>query len=162
LPKNDKGDEPELKRDEWMMMPPTQDGLAARMDPTKIRPGKFRSGKAAGAPAGGDVDSIWTETPEQKRKRLANEVLGIVAPAASGVTGKKPGSKVDEEAARKIREYNVCLIDSSYSRYTFLTLHRKNIEASLCMKTTKRRSRKKRKMTPVSARSIERRMLAEG
>jgi hypothetical protein len=90
------------------MMPPTQDGLAARLDPTKIRPGKFRSGKAAGGPQGGGLDSIWTETPEQKRKRLANEVLGIEAPAASSVPAKKPTSNVDEEAARRIREYNVC------------------------------------------------------
>jgi hypothetical protein len=92
-----------------MMMPPTQDGLAARLDPTKIRPGKFKSGKAAGASQGGGLDSIWTETPEQKRKRLANEVLGIEVPATSRAALKKPASKVDEEAARKIKEYNVCL-----------------------------------------------------
>jgi hypothetical protein len=102
--------ETKLQRDEWMMMPPTQDGLAARLDPTKIRPGKFRSGKSAGGPQGGGLDSIWTETPEQKRKRLANEVLGIEAPAASSVPVKKPSSNVDEEAARRIREYNVCCI----------------------------------------------------
>ena len=90
-----------------MMMPPTQDGLLARMDPTKLRPGKFRSGKAAGGPAGGGIESTWTETPEQKRKRLENEMLGIAAPANSSVNTAQSVRKEDEEAARRIKEYNV-------------------------------------------------------
>jgi hypothetical protein len=89
------------------MMPPTQDGLLARMDPTKLRPGKFRTGKAAGGPAGGGIESTWTETPEQKRKRLENEMLGIAAPANSSVNTAKSVRKEDEEAARRIKEYNV-------------------------------------------------------
>lgn len=88
-------------------MPPTQDGLLARMDPTKLRPGKFRSGKAAGGPAGGGVESTWTETPEQKRKRLENEMLGIAAPANSSVNTAQSVRKEDEDAARRIKEYNV-------------------------------------------------------
>jgi hypothetical protein len=92
-----------------MMMPPTQDGLLARMDPTKLRPGKFRSGKAAGGPAGGGIESTWTETPEQKRKRLENEMLGIAAPANSSKTTAQSVRKEDEDAARRIKEYNVRL-----------------------------------------------------
>ncbi|KAE9983180.1 hypothetical protein EG328_002494 [Venturia inaequalis] len=95
-----------LQRDDWMMMPPTQDGLLARMDPTKLRPGKFRSGKAAGGPAGGGIESTWTETPEQKRKRLENEMLGIAAPANSSVNTAQSVRKEDEDAARRIKEYN--------------------------------------------------------
>lgn len=96
-----------LQRDDWMMMPPTQDGLLARMDPTKLRPGKFRSGKAAGGPAGGGIESTWTETPEQKRIRLENEMLGIAAPANSSVNTAQSVRKEDEDAARRIKEYNV-------------------------------------------------------
>lgn len=92
-----------------MMMPPTQDGLLARMDPTKLRPGKFRSGKAAGGPAGGGIESTWTETPEQKRKRLENEMLGIAAPANSSKNTAQSVRKEDEDAARRIKEYNVSL-----------------------------------------------------
>jgi hypothetical protein len=114
--------ESKLQRDEWMMMPPTQDGLAARLDPTKIRPGKFRSGKAAGALQDGGLDSIWTETPEQKRKRLANEVLGIEASVASRATARKPASNVDGEAARKIKEYNVRLNAHTVIRNTCTNL----------------------------------------
>ena len=71
-----------VERDAWMTMPPTQDDLAARMDPTKLRARKFNTGKSAGAPAGGGM-GVWTETPEQKLKRLQNEALGISAPSNS-------------------------------------------------------------------------------
>lgn len=93
-----------LQRDEWMMVPPKQDDLAARMDPTKLRARKFNSGKGARAPNSGGADNaIWTETPEQKRKRLENEVLGISAPsgAAEVVIDRE-----QEATVKRIREHN--------------------------------------------------------
>ncbi|KAF1997462.1 hypothetical protein P154DRAFT_280809 [Amniculicola lignicola CBS 123094] len=91
-------------RDEWMMLPPTADGLAARMDPTKSRPRKFNSGKASNGPTAGETNA-WTETPEQKLKRLQNEALGISAPATATDTKKDSRRAREEEAkARKIRE----------------------------------------------------------
>ncbi|KAF2795815.1 hypothetical protein K505DRAFT_323786 [Melanomma pulvis-pyrius CBS 109.77] len=91
------------QRDEWMTLPPTQDDLAARMDPTKLRARKFNSGKGAHAP--GDGMGVWTETPEQKLKRLQNEALGITAPANSSNTTKESRRTKEEEARlRKIRE----------------------------------------------------------
>lgn len=99
--------EPTIKRDDWMMLPPTQDGLAKNLDPTKIRPGKFRSGKGAAAPSGGGIDAMWTETAEEKRKRLENAVLGIAPPPSAKSASSSGKSKQDEEAARRIKEYNV-------------------------------------------------------
>ncbi|KAG8627603.1 hypothetical protein KVT40_005086 [Elsinoe batatas] len=66
------------RRDEWMMVPPKQDDLSARMDPTKLRARGFNTGKGAKGPSGpgGDNDT-WTETPEQKRQRLENQVMGV-------------------------------------------------------------------------------------
>ena len=63
------------ERDAWMMMPPQADGLDARMDPTKQRARKF-SMKPSGGSKGG-MDARWTETAEEKRQRLENEVLGV-------------------------------------------------------------------------------------
>lgn len=71
------------KRDDWMLAPPTATGYQER-DPTKIKARKFASGSSATSrPAGGGdksgaggISSIWTETPEQKAKRLADAVLG--------------------------------------------------------------------------------------
>ncbi|KAF2186880.1 hypothetical protein K469DRAFT_571177 [Zopfia rhizophila CBS 207.26] len=93
-----------VQRDEWMTLPPTQDDLAARMDPTKIRARKFNTGKGARGPASGGQDmGVWTETPEQKLKRLQNEALGVSAPANS-TTSTTTVNKKDEEEVRRIRE----------------------------------------------------------
>lgn len=68
------------KRDDWMLAPPTSSGYQER-DPTKIRSRKFASGASAtsrpkDAGSAGGVSSIWTETPEEKVRRLADAVLG--------------------------------------------------------------------------------------
>jgi hypothetical protein len=91
------------QRDEWMTLPPTQDDLAARMDPTKMRARKFNSGKGAGNTGG--MSSAWTETPEQKLKRLQDEALGIAAPTnAAPATSESKRTKEEERRARKMRE----------------------------------------------------------
>jgi len=105
--------EPEKpKRDDWMTMPPEQDGLASRMDPSKLRARGFNTGKGAKAPAekGGD-SSAWHETPEQKRKRLEDEMMGVSRPSpgvpkAAGST-KKQG---DEAAAKALLERTVSVL----------------------------------------------------
>ncbi|KAM0724230.1 hypothetical protein Q7P37_000112 [Cladosporium fusiforme] len=97
------------QRDDWMTMPPEQDGLASRMDPSKLRARGFNTGKGAKAPAekGGDSSS-WHETPEQKRKRLEDEMMGVSRP--SPATAAKPGSgpskkkEADEAAERALKE----------------------------------------------------------
>jgi hypothetical protein len=97
------------RRDDWMTMPPKQDDLAARMDPTKIRAKGFSNGKGAK----GEADNtLWTETPEQKRKRLEDAVLGISSSSARGgsatelTADERKKAKEDEEKARKISQYN--------------------------------------------------------
>lgn len=92
-------------------MPPTQDDLAARMDPTKLRARRFNTGKGARGPANGGVgaNALWTETPEQKRKRLENEVLGVTSPESGGKSdsGRSRNKAKDEETARRIKEHYV-------------------------------------------------------
>ncbi|KAF1912635.1 hypothetical protein BDU57DRAFT_559823 [Ampelomyces quisqualis] len=93
------------RRDDWMTMPPTQDDLAARMDPTKMRARKFNTGKSSSGGRGG-MGSAWTETPEQKLKRLQDEAMGISAPssAPAASTHDSNKSKEEEQRARKMRE----------------------------------------------------------
>ena len=99
------------KREEWMLVPPKQDDWSSRVDPTKLRNRKFNTGKGAKAPAqkGNGIDTIWTETPEEKRKRLEDEVMGIKAPAHLEQKSHKAASGEAEarETERRIREYNV-------------------------------------------------------
>lgn len=93
-----------------MLVPPKQDDWSSRVDPTNLRNRKFNTGKGSKAPAakGGGEDAVWTETPEQKRKRLEDEVMGVKRPAQLGPEEKR--SARDEAAQRemdsKIREYN--------------------------------------------------------
>lgn len=92
-----------IQRDDWMTMPPTQDDLAARLDPTKQRARKFNTGKSAGG--GGGMSSAWTETPEQKLKRLQDEAMGISAPSSTTApTQASRKSKDEERHARKMRD----------------------------------------------------------
>jgi hypothetical protein len=99
------------KRDDWMTMPPEQDGLASRMDPSKLRARGFNTGKGAKAPAekGGD-SSAWHETPEQKRKRLEDEMMGISRPTPGVPKAAGPSKKEgDDAAARELRERTVSI-----------------------------------------------------
>lgn len=102
------------KRDDWMLAPPTAPSSRTVPDPTKLKPRKFASSSKAPS-SGSGVSSIWTETPEEKARRLANAVLGredpSTNPAAGAVTaggGGKGGmvsfqrTAADEE---KIRAY---------------------------------------------------------
>lgn len=100
-----------LRREEWMLVPPKQDDWSSRVDPTKLRNRKFNTGTGAKAPAQkaqGDT-ALWTETPEQRQQRLADEVMGVRKPATDVSQGEKTGQNKAEEAAtaRRIREYNV-------------------------------------------------------
>lgn len=100
------------QREEWMLVPPKQDDWTARVDPTKLRNRKFNTGKGSKAPAqkGGSGDNaIWTETPEQKRQRLADEVMGVKKPAQLGPSDddrQKGAGAEARETERRIREYN--------------------------------------------------------
>jgi Protein of unknown function (DUF3752) len=100
-----------------MLVPPTSaDFGSARMDPTKLKNRKFQTGKGAKAPTAkgdGGVSTMWSETPEQKLKRLQDEVMGVKGPAqlenGSGDRargGRSRSEKEAEDTARRIRDYN--------------------------------------------------------
>ncbi|KAK1731789.1 hypothetical protein CaCOL14_008978 [Colletotrichum acutatum] len=93
------------QRDDWMLAPPTQSGYQER-DPTKLKNRKFASGKSSAAAAGGGgggISSIWTETPEQKRKRLEDAVLGRGDPTAAGNEKNQQPRRTKEEVERERR-----------------------------------------------------------
>lgn len=84
-------------RDDWMLAPPEPTGYQER-DPTKIKARKFASGAGAtsrpsGGSGAGGISKIWTETPEEKAKRLADAVLGRGADEQQAATSKGSGSR---------------------------------------------------------------------
>ncbi|KAH7256637.1 hypothetical protein BKA59DRAFT_80111 [Fusarium tricinctum] len=86
------------QRDSWMLAPPTASGYSER-DPTKMRNRKFASKSSSSGPS--TVSTIWTETPEEKLKRLQDSVLGRANKNAETET-KGGKSKEEEERNRKI------------------------------------------------------------
>ncbi|KAG6894563.1 hypothetical protein C0993_011223 [Termitomyces sp. T159_Od127] len=92
-----------LKREEWMLVPPSSSDLLGNLDPTKLKARQFS--KSAG-PVSNKIDnSLWTETPAERQQRLADEVSGKKRRAvdnqvdADGDDSKR--RKVDEEIIRK-------------------------------------------------------------
>ncbi|KAL8816381.1 MAG: hypothetical protein Q9223_004595 [Gallowayella weberi] len=104
-------------REEWMLVPPTSTDWSSRLDPTKLRNRKFNTGKSSkgppSKPGATGIDTIWTETPEQKRQRLQDEMMGVKKPAQlidGGEEEQSRGDREDEaekrEVERRIREFN--------------------------------------------------------
>lgn len=99
------------QRAEWMLAPPSSSDWTGKVDPTKLKNRKFASGKGAAASSntGGGISAIWTETPEQKRQRLEDEVLGRKEKAAL-ITGPTMPDQMKKDAeqeaiSRRIREH---------------------------------------------------------
>ncbi|KAL2125841.1 hypothetical protein VTI74DRAFT_2535 [Chaetomium olivicolor] len=100
------------KRDDWMLAPPPNSNTARAPDPTKLKARKFASGPRAATeakPAG--ISSIWTETPEEKARRLANAVLGredpnvAAQPSASRLSRPEGDSRNSKRDEARIKSY---------------------------------------------------------
>jgi hypothetical protein len=100
-------------RDEWMLAPPTSD-RNPRIDPTKMKSRGFVTGPRSSVATGASGQSnLWTETPEEKRKRLQDEMMGV-----KKVEKQEPKKKdiKTEEMEKKIKKYNVSSqSESSYN-----------------------------------------------
>ncbi|KAL5495835.1 hypothetical protein ACEPAI_1299 [Sanghuangporus weigelae] len=70
------------KREEWMLVPPSSSDLLGRLgDPTKLKARQFsRGGNTASRSA---PNNLWTETPEERQQRIADEVAGKKRRAAN-------------------------------------------------------------------------------
>lgn len=88
---------------------------AAALDPKKLRQSKktFSANTSSSRPSTID-NTLWTETPAERQKRLAEEVAGKRKRAVND-DGKKEGTsaerrariEADEEIRRRVEEHNV-------------------------------------------------------
>ncbi|KAK0657361.1 hypothetical protein B0T16DRAFT_401539 [Cercophora newfieldiana] len=87
-----------------MVAPPTASSYR-EVDPTKLKSRKFASGRSAGSEKPTGISSIWTETPEEKARRLANAVLGREDPSTSA--GLTPGHRSSASSSRRADEQKI-------------------------------------------------------
>lgn len=99
----------ESQRDQWMLHPPSSSDWASKIDPTQLRNRKFQTGKSARAPGSKQVDAAWVETPEERMRRLQDEVMGVNA--APNRAEPRPSNTKDvaraKEMEEKIKKFNV-------------------------------------------------------
>ncbi|KII86248.1 hypothetical protein PLICRDRAFT_164662 [Plicaturopsis crispa FD-325 SS-3] len=90
-----------LKRDEWMLVPPTSSDLLGSLDPTKLKARQFAR---TSAPAKKVDNSLWTETPAERQQRIADEVSGKKRRAANADEGVTPEEALEARKKRKLDE----------------------------------------------------------
>ena len=90
-----------------MLAPPSSSGLLASLDPKKLsKPRQFSRSTTEKV----TDNSLWTETPAEKLKRLNEEQSGKRRRATQGVEETdedRKRRKVDREIKRQIEEHNV-------------------------------------------------------
>ncbi|KAF5340569.1 hypothetical protein D9611_007467 [Ephemerocybe angulata] len=99
------------KREEWMLVPPSNSDLLGNLDPTKLKKGRQFS-KGTGPTVSGPSDmSLWTETPQERQQRLEDEVMGRKRRAVDVVAGanddpeKKRRKREEAAMKRDVEEY---------------------------------------------------------
>ncbi|GAB1525973.1 hypothetical protein RhiTH_009139 [Rhizoctonia solani] len=87
-----------LKRDDWMLAPPTSSDLFSSLDPTKLKNRQFsRSTNDKKAAA----SNLWTETPAERQQRLADEVSGKRKRAEDAAAQGVSATADDEDIAKR-------------------------------------------------------------
>jgi hypothetical protein len=153
------------QREEWMLRPPSASELLGNIDPTKLTKARTFNTSTKTAGASGKVDmSLWTETPQERQQRLADEVAGKKRRA---VNAEKEMSveeememrrkrKRDEEIRRGVEEHTVsppffsliCLI------LILIVKCRGGLEEKHWSRVTQKRSKKIQKTRRIKAYGI--------
>jgi hypothetical protein len=98
-----------------MLLPPSASSGLGSLDPKVLsKPRQFRA-TASAANTSSEVN-LWTETPEERQKRLADEVMGRkrrVVDANSEETDegrreREVKRRREEEIRKEVEEHNVC------------------------------------------------------
>ncbi|KAG8706935.1 hypothetical protein FRC09_002114 [Ceratobasidium sp. 395] len=87
-----------LKRDEWMLAPPTSSDLFSSLDPTKLKNRQFSRSTTDKKSA---ASNLWTETPQERQQRLADEVSGKRKRAEEAAAQGVSATEDDADTAKK-------------------------------------------------------------
>ncbi|KAG8745450.1 hypothetical protein FRC10_007993 [Ceratobasidium sp. 414] len=102
-----------LKRDDWMLAPPTSSDLFSSLDPTKLKNRQFSRSTTDKKSA---ASNLWTETPQERQQRLVDEVSGkrkrAEEAAAQGVSATADDEDIikrrkrDKELKEQVEAHN--------------------------------------------------------
>ncbi|KAJ9122321.1 hypothetical protein QFC22_001742 [Naganishia vaughanmartiniae] len=103
----------EMKRDEWMLVPPENADFVKTIDPLKGR----GFSRMAIEPKKAQDMTLWTETPAERQQRLRDEVIGKKRKAENAgptmtdeeIADMKRRKKRDAEIANSINQHNTTL-----------------------------------------------------
>jgi hypothetical protein len=105
------------QRDKWMLLPPSASSALSALgslDPKNLnKPRQFRATSSVSAATSSEVN-LWTETPQEKQQRLADEVMGrkrraVDVGAADDSRKEREIKRRRDEAVRKgVEEHTVC------------------------------------------------------
>ncbi|CAE6451482.1 unnamed protein product [Rhizoctonia solani] len=87
-----------LKRDDWMLAPPTSSDLFSSLDPTKLKSRQFSRSTNDKKSA---ASNLWTETPAERQQRLADEVSGKRKRAEEAAAQGVSATADDEDVAKR-------------------------------------------------------------
>ncbi|CAE6506879.1 unnamed protein product [Rhizoctonia solani] len=87
-----------LKRDDWMLAPPTSSDLFSSLDPTKLKNRQFSRSTTDKKAA---ASNLWTETPAERQQRLADEVSGKRKRAKEAAAQGVSATADDEDMAKR-------------------------------------------------------------
>ncbi|KAH7330629.1 hypothetical protein B0J17DRAFT_696689 [Rhizoctonia solani] len=87
-----------LKRDDWMLAPPTSSDLFSSLDPTKLKSRQFSRSTNDKKSA---ASNLWTETPAERQQRLADEVSGKRKRAEEAAAQGVSATADDEDMAKR-------------------------------------------------------------
>ncbi|KAM0790613.1 hypothetical protein ACM66B_004477 [Microbotryomycetes sp. NB124-2] len=120
--RREEADKGKIKREEWMLVPPKELDLAKSLDPTKLKARGFSQKATSDKPASSQSSGVdlWTETPQERAQRLADEAMGIRKKAVQSRAGGGDDSagrdaeteeqrrkrRRDEQLKREVEEYN--------------------------------------------------------
>ncbi|KLO17585.1 hypothetical protein SCHPADRAFT_846354 [Schizopora paradoxa] len=119
-----------ITRDEWMLAPPTSSDLLGKLaDPLKIKARQF-SASAVSARSG--PSKLWTETPQERMQRIADEVSGVKRRAVNATEEDKEDKRVAKR--RKQAEAEIQNAVENYNKTarskTLLEMHSAKQKAS--------------------------------
>jgi len=87
-----------LKRDDWMLAPPTSSDLFSSLDPTKLKSRQFSRSTTDKKSA---ASNLWTETPAERQQRLADEVSGKRKRAEEAAAQGVSATAEDEDIVKR-------------------------------------------------------------